>query len=189
MKNGLGKYISLLLRHHPEYQSLHMSEDGWVLVDELVYKLNTKRRPVDFDTIKSIVDNDSKNRFDLQEFDGSYYIRANQGHTIKSVKIDFEEMIPPDVLYHGTAYKSVESIQESGIKKMQRQYVHLSKDVSTAITVGVRHGHVRVFEIDAKQMYEDGIKFYLSKNGVWLTDYVDVKYIKLLSLGAITIDK
>ena len=32
--------------------------------------------------------------------------------------------------------------------------------------------------INAKKMYEDGIKFYLSNNGVWLTDYVDVKYIK-----------
>ena len=59
----------------------------------------------------------------------------------------------------------------------------------SCITVGVRHGHVRVFEINAKQMHEDGIKFYLSKNGVWLTDYVDTKYIKLLSVGAITIDK
>jgi putative RNA 2'-phosphotransferase len=166
-----------------------MSEDGWVLVDELVYKLNTKSRPVNFDTINNIVQNDVKNRFDMQEFDGSYYIRANQGHTIKSVKIDFEEMVPPDILYHGTAQKSVDSILATGINKQKRQYVHLSKDVSTAITVGVRHGHVRVFEINAKQMHDDGIKFYLSKNGVWLTDYVDTKYIKLLSIGAITIDK
>jgi putative RNA 2'-phosphotransferase len=29
-------------------------------------------------------------------------------------------------------------------------------------------------------MNEDGFKFYLSENDVWLTDNVPIKYIKLL---------
>jgi len=28
-------------------------------------------------------------------------------------------------------------------------------------------------------MYADGFKFYLSENGVWLTDHVPLKYIKV----------
>ena len=58
-------------------------------------------------------------------------------------------------------------------------YVHLSKDIKTAINVGKRHGNPVVLEINAKRMYKDGIKFYLSKNNVWLTKYVPSKYIKI----------
>ena len=65
-----------------------------------------------------------------------------------------------------------------GIKKGTRLYVHLSKDKETATNVGARHGTPHVLEINSEQMYKDGVKFYLSNNGVWLTDYVDNKYIK-----------
>lgn len=60
---------------------------------------------------------------------------------------------------------------------MSRLYVHLSKDIETAVQVGKRHGDCVVLLINAKRMYENGIKFYLSENGVWLTEYVDPKYI------------
>ena len=60
---------------------------------------------------------------------------------------------------------------------MSRLYVHLSKDFETAKKVGARHGECVVLIINAKKMYEDGIKFYISENGVWLTEYVDPRYI------------
>ena len=124
-----------------------------------------------------MVVNNSKQRFDLKEEDGVYYIRANQGHSIKTLDMGYEPVVPLDVLYHGTATKSVDSILASGIQKRGRQYVHLSADVRTATKVGERHGDVVILSVDAKKMHEDGIQFYLSKNGVWLTDYVDTKYI------------
>lgn len=34
-----------------------------------------------------------------------------------------------------------------------------------------------VLEIDCKRMIKDGIKFFLSKNNVWLTKYIDKQYI------------
>lgn len=60
---------------------------------------------------------------------------------------------------------------------MNRLYVHLSKDEKTAHEVGKRHGEPYVFHIDGHKMKEDGVKCYLSENGVWLTKYVDKKYI------------
>ena len=59
---------------------------------------------------------------------------------------------------------------------MSRQYVHLSKDTETATKVGTRHGNLYIINIDAKKMYEDGYKFYLSDNGVYLTKTVPTKY-------------
>lgn len=61
---------------------------------------------------------------------------------------------------------------------MSRLYVHLSDNKDTAFNVGKRHGKPVVFVIDTKQMVADNVSFYKSANGVWLTDYVDTKYIK-----------
>lgn len=85
--------------------------------------------------------------------------------------------LPPDVLYHGTGEQSLASILEQGINKGNRLYVHLSETIESAVNVGKRHGNPVVLVIDAKRMVEDGYNFFLSRNGVWLTDYVDAKYI------------
>ena len=56
--------------------------------------------------------------------------------------------MPPDILYHGTAEKYIESIRKEGILKKNRNYVHLSIDIETAIKVGSRHGNGIAFKID-----------------------------------------
>ena len=62
--------------------------------------------------------------------------------------------------------------------KQQRQHVHLSSNVETALNVGRRHGRPFVFKILARQMFSDEYEFFLSDNGVWLTDNVPTKYLK-----------
>ncbi len=60
-------------------------------------------------------------------------------------------------------------------------YVHLSKDVMTARSVGQRNGQPVIFLVKARQMELDGYPFYLSANGVWLTDAVPPQYLLLLA--------
>lgn len=88
-----------------------------------------------------------------------------------------KEVIPPDILYHGTAETTLSAIMNEGIIKGGRLHVHLSQTEETALNVGKRHGKPVVLRINAGQMNQDGIKFYLSNNGVWLTEYVSPKYI------------
>ncbi|MDU7111095.1 MAG: RNA 2'-phosphotransferase, partial [Clostridium perfringens] len=54
--------------------------------------------------------------------------------------------------------------------------------IENASIVGKRHGDLVILEVDSESMFNDGIKFYLSKNNVWLCDYVKVEYIKEISL-------
>jgi RNA:NAD 2'-phosphotransferase (TPT1/KptA family) len=35
-----------------------------------------------------------------------------------------------------------------------------------------------MLEVDAKKMFEEGFAFFLSQNGVWLTNSVGVKFLK-----------
>ena len=90
--------------------------------------------------------------------------------------VELEEKEPPMYLYHGTASKTLNLIYKNGISKMNRNHVHLSIDEETAINVGSRHGKPLILKINTKEMYDEGIKFYISMNGVWLTDFVDRKY-------------
>lgn len=173
----LNKYLCLILRHKPEIIGIELDEKGWGNVDILIKNLNEKGKEIDFTLLKQIVETDSKNRFSFDE--SLKKIRANQGHSI-NIDLAYKSQEPPEFLFHGTATRLVKSILKSGLDKRNRHHVHLSLDVEAAIKVGQRHGEPFVFEVLAEQMFKDGFKFYLSTNGVWLTESVPVKYLKPL---------
>lgn len=165
----MGKFLSYILRHSKkEFADGLINEKGWMDVDILVDKYGFTHK-----LLEELVSTNEKQRY---EFNSDHrQIRARQGHSIP-VDVELKETVPPDVLYHGTAWKYMSSIKQRGLLKKTRLYVHLSADEETAKKVGARHGEPVVIHIDAKKMYEDGIKFYLSNNGVWLTDHVNPKY-------------
>jgi len=103
-------------------------------------------------------------------------IRASQGHSI-AVDLQLREAEPPAVLYHGTASRFLKAILASGLRAGARHHVHLSADRQTAMRVGARHGFPAVLIVDAARMRADGIVFYQSDNGVWLTAEVKPKYL------------
>jgi putative RNA 2'-phosphotransferase len=85
--------------------------------------------------------------------------------------------VPPDVLYHGTVERFMASILEIGLVRGNRHHVHLSKDIETARKVGARRGKPVVLTVDAGRMHRDGHQFFVSANGVWLTDSVQPGYL------------
>ena len=167
------KYISLILRHKPETIGITLDEHGWANVDELILGIS-KTHTLNMDVLEEIVRTDEKQRYSFNE--DKTLIRANQGHSVQ-VDVELDEVKPPETLWHGTGEKYVESIDVQGLISKSRLYVHLSKDVDTAIKVGKRHGKPILYKVRALDMYNDGYKFYLSKNGVWLTKEVAVEYL------------
>ncbi len=172
----LSVFISLVLRHQPDAAGIRLDENGWSNVDELIEGINNTGRKINIDILEEIVRTDNKQRYSFNQ--DKTLIRANQGHSIP-VDVELEEKQPPQYLYHGTADRFLAAIMSEGLKPMSRLYVHLSKDEETAVKVGKRHGKPVVLKIKAEEMWKDGIKFYRSQNGVWLTKYVDKKYIDM----------
>ncbi len=169
-----GRYISYLLRHHPEDGGLTLDGHGWAEVNELISAVGRSYTGFTRAELDEIVATNNKRRFSYSE-DGMR-IRANQGHTI-AVDVELPEARPPEMLWHGTGEKYVESINSTGLIPKSRLHVHLSKDIETAVQVGSRHGKPVVYKVLAGRMAQDGYKFYLSVNGVWLTDKVPVEYL------------
>ena len=167
------KFVSLILRHKPETIGIQLDEHGWANVEELIAGIS-KTREFNREILEEIVRMDSKQRFTFNE--DKTKIRANQGHSI-SVDVELSEAIPPETLWHGTGEKYVASIDQQGLIPKGRLYVHLSSDAATATKVGSRHGKPVFYIVKTKEMHDDGYKFFLSKNGVWLTKEVPVKYL------------
>ncbi|WP_460972714.1 RNA 2'-phosphotransferase [Spirosoma migulaei] len=166
----ISKLLSLVLRHRPTLLGIELDTNGWTDVDTLLSKAQ-----IDRPTLDHVVDTNNKKRFSFN--DDKTRIRANQGHSVE-VELGYKAELPPKLLYHGTGSTSVTYILRMGLEKRKRHHVHLSSDSETAYKVGQRHGVPVVLEIDAEQMSKDNIEFYLSANGVWLTEQVPPKYIK-----------
>jgi len=171
----LGKQLAFLLRHDQEAFSKGVIDgNGWRHVRELCDEQGYSK-----DILEEIVATNAKQRYEYNN--DKTKIRARQGHSIP-VDVGLKEEVPPSILWHGTSSRLYDVISSEGIKKMSRQYVHLSGDIETAQDVGKRHVHkgdkVIVFSVNTQAMHDDGVKFWKSNNGVWLTGYVDPKYLK-----------
>lgn len=169
------KFLSLVLRHKPETIGITLDEHGWTDVAVLLDKAARAGVALTPATLRHVVDTNSKKRFALDETGAR--IRANQGHSVE-IDLGYEALTPPEILYHGTAEKWLESIRETGIDKRQRHHVHLSADVETALKVGQRHGKPVVLTVLAGAMHTEGFSFFRSENGVWLTDRVPPGFIQ-----------
>lgn len=172
----LSIFLSLVLRHNPDAANIKVDEHGWADVTELIMGINNTGRKINRSILEEIVRNDKKQRYSFNK--DKTKIRANQGHSI-SVDVELIEKEPPEILFHGTAERFLNNIMTEGLKPMGRLYVHLSKNADTALHVGKRHGTPVVLKINSGAMYQNGVKFFISENNVWLTEKVDVDYIIL----------
>lgn len=171
----ISKFLSLVLRHKPETIGIELDEQGWTDIEALIARSNEHGIRFDREVLMQVVETNAKKRFAVSESGDK--IRASQGHSV-SVELGYTSQRPPDILYHGTGAQSVASILERGLEKGSRHHVHLSSDRATAEAVGRRHGKPYLFVVPAGKMYEDGFGFYLSDNGVWLTEHVPVQYLQ-----------
>lgn len=177
----ISKFLSLVLRHQPDRIGVRLDEGGWIDVATLLDAFARHDILITRAHLDEVVRDNDKQRFTFS--DDGRRIRANQGHSV-DVDLGYDPATPPETLFHGTSQTNVASILARGIEKGQRHHVHLSPDEATALRVGRRHGAPVALRVRAGAMHRDGRAFYLSKNGVWLTDHVPPAYIEAPASGS-----
>ena len=168
------KFLSLVLRHQPETAGIVLDSAGWVGVDALLAGCARAGRGLTPDHLQHIVATNAKKRFEFSA-DGTR-IRASQGHSVE-VGFEYEPLVPPEFLYHGTATRFLDSIRAEGLRKRERHHVHLSAETAVTLEVGARRGKPALLTILSGEMHASGFRFFRSTNGVWLVDHVPARYL------------
>jgi putative RNA 2'-phosphotransferase len=173
----LSKFLSLILRHKPEAIALQLDRHGWANIDELIRKSRAAGTEISLEELMNVVESSEKKRFSVSA--DRQRIRAAQGHSI-AVDLCLPPRCPPDFLYHGTATRFLSSILSEGLEPQGRQHVHLSLEEETARQVAQRHGKPMILRVDAACMRVEGLRFFLTANGIWLTARVPVRFLQPL---------
>jgi putative RNA 2'-phosphotransferase len=171
------KTLSYWLRHAPEEGDFELDGAGWADTKSVLAALQRRGFPVSQADLAQIVRESDKNRFELTDLGDR--IRARQGHSVK-VDAGWLAAPPPAILFHGTVQRHLKSILGSGLMAGARLHVHLSQSIEAATRVGARRGKPIVLEVAAAKLAATGHQFYLSSNGVWLTDHVPPTFLRQL---------
>lgn len=170
---AVSRFLSYVLRHHPEEIGITLDDAGWVDIHTLLAALAAHGRSVDRTTLDAVVAGTDKVRLEVVD----NRIRAAQGHSVR-VDLGLQPATPPPVLFHGTVERFVHSILVEGLRPGARTHVHLSVDRPTAMAVGGRRGTPVILTVDAAGLHASGQPFYRAANGVWLTGPVAPEWLR-----------
>lgn len=199
----LSRTLSWILRHGAASEGIPMRPDGFVKVEDILRNSRIQTFGLTSDQLKDIVRDNAKQRFSLMleladgtivgyaavEGDGSaeggvWWIKANQGHSISTIKVEMKpilvlEDIPSKLAVHGTTRNAWNIIQKEGLYKMKRNHIHLAQGVGgDNVISGMRKSSQILIFIDIQKALDAGIKFELSDNGVVLTEGDERGYLK-----------
>lgn len=183
----ISRSLSKILRHTAIEMGLNVHSDGSVIVADLLKV--SPMRGVSFDDLQYVVDHNDKQRFKLFSNNGTWFIRASQGHShevgqyIKDADCLDPITTPLETCIHGTTLTAWKTIKTEGLKPMQRKHIHFAIDESEDIAIsGFRKNSSVLIYLDMKKAMDDGIKFFLSDNKVILSlgldGVIDPKYFK-----------
>jgi putative RNA 2'-phosphotransferase len=164
----------LVLRHRPEEIGLVLDENGWADLSELLRLADERGKRLTRELVEAVVEKNEKQRFTIDA--SGVKIRANQGHSLR-IELGLVPVEPPELLFHGTVERALDSIRRQGLLRGNRMHVHLSADQQTATKVGARRGQPVVLKVAAQLMFKNGYLFYISENRVWLTEHVPTQFI------------
>jgi 2'-phosphotransferase len=111
-------------------------------------------------------------RFSMQETNGEFYMRANNGHKITKIDTSalMETITIDDVpaAIHGTSIEAWESIKLTGLHPMERNCVQMASGLpdDPLVKSGIRKTSEIYIWVNLAMAIQDGFRFYRSDNGV-----------------------
>lgn len=175
--NLLGRTMAGVLRHFPQRYGLEMDEHGWVDLQDLVTAIRIRHKKFRFlkpHHIIALIQTDPKGRYLFDEG----RVMATYGH---SLDLDLElptDDIPP-ILFYPTTEEESSILLEAGLRPADRQWVHLSDTLESAMEAGqVRTANPVILEVDADRARDDGIVIKKAGKFVYITDEIPPDYVR-----------
>ena len=187
----LSHALSWALRHKAPEIGMTMTTAGWVPVQEFLESKHPRLKGITLEAIEEVVATSDKQRFAISYRPSSDFlgktssaeavlcIRANQGHSIKTLdpNLLLRRLCPQELrnlscVVHGTSVDAWISIEQEGLKTMNRTHIHFATGLpdNEQVISGMRRTATVYIYIDVEACIDDGIEFYLSENGVVLSE-------------------
>jgi putative RNA 2'-phosphotransferase len=172
----LSKFLAVILRHNPDDFGITLDEQGFTPLEPVWNTIQQKYgNRFDYADLEIVVagDRNGKKRYEIKDD----LIRAMYGHS-QIRDITYVPAEPPEFLFHGTNAKAVEAIREEGLTAQNRQYVHLTTNISNATNVAHRRtDNAILLKIRAKEAHDDGLVFHHAEREHYLCRQIPPKYI------------
>lgn len=179
-EKGISQSLSMLLRHRAREVGVRIDSAGWIIIQDALAWMNSfegddaiEGPPVTEEEVRAVVSASDKQRFQLR--DGPQpQIRASQGHSMPGIDLDLEPLTSAEVpmAVHGTYHAAWEQIQRTGLRRLERNHIHLAQDLpgASGVISGMRSSCEVLIWVDVCRCETAGISFYRSANGVILTE-------------------
>lgn len=172
----LSKLLAFALRHRPDALDLTLDAEGWVDLDQLVERVNTRRRlptPVTRGEVENLALGEGHNRFELR----GGRIRARGGHTVAGVDpVDEVQALPtPEFLFISLAPGELEQAEGQGflegpagtpLKLHDHEAAALLEDPTREVVI-----------VDAERAIRQGTVFATSGDGAHLAARVPLRFL------------
>ena len=169
-KSELENLIYIALRFKPDYYGIMVGQDGWVKIDEFIYKINFSHGANIIDRIGLYQIAKKNPKFSINAFKTKIKANAIDG---VAEPITIKKTLPPDVLYYVSETSFKISPKEIILPKNGAKHIVLLKKVPDN-TSGM------VLLVDSRQMFAAGYEFFLSHNGDILTERIPGKFVKMV---------
>ncbi|KAF4978399.1 hypothetical protein FZEAL_5217 [Fusarium zealandicum] len=183
----ISRALSKLLRHQAANAGIQLDGEGFASLDSVLAWGPLRSLKVTLADVQSIVTSNDKQRYTLKpkpslpttpSSPADFMIRANQGHSIKLessallAPITLEAGNVPPRIVHGTfMYFWPRIVDAGGLKPMGRNHVHCSMGTpEEGVVSGMRKDAELVVDIDVEASLREGVKWWMSDNGVLLTE-------------------
>eukprot|EP01100_Stratorugosa_tubuloviscum_P015172 TRINITY_DN852_c0_g5_i1.p1 TRINITY_DN852_c0_g5~~TRINITY_DN852_c0_g5_i1.p1 ORF type:complete len:212 (-),score=109.97 TRINITY_DN852_c0_g5_i1:138-773(-) len=183
----ISRSLSYVLRHGAQKENINIDNRGFVAIKELLLWKTLANLNATEEEILLEIQQNAKQRFALEVRTEGNFIRANQGHSLKTVEVDMQKIERADQIpmaVHGTYLRFWGSIAAQGLSRQTRQHIHLAQAEpnSNKVISGARSNVEILIYINLELALQDNIQFFLSENGVVLTEGIggilEPKYFK-----------
>ena len=181
-RRRVSKALSFVLRHGAFSEGVRLDAEGYGHVRDILESPAMSLLHVTLQELRRTVSSDEKNRFSIVTVLDQFYVKANEGHSIRG--LDAQAMHTPvtiaagnvpAVAIHGSFRKHLSSIRARGLLagglRGTREHVHFqTSDIGEdGVIAGTRADWEIAVYVDIPAALRDGVHFYLSANGVLLT--------------------
>lgn len=173
----LVRVLAFALRHHPLRFGVALDDEGFAGLDELVVGIRFSHydwATLDREQVEGAIRDIDPERFEVR--DG--LVRARYGHSV-ALGSPGELRPPPDVLLHGTSADAVAMVLTTGLRPMNRAFVHLTTDPDYAAQVVAEKGGGVVIRVRAREAAAAGGEFFQANPHVWLAREVPSSFLRI----------